>query len=145
MRWDPDAPEPQTETSLTPEALGLRAHPEGGWFRETWRTTQTVDTERGERSLATCITYLLQPGERSGWHRVQSAEMWLWQGGGELRLGLGGFAAAPVHQRHVVLSVGVQHVVEAGEWQRAEPAGSDPVLVACVVSPGFDFADFELA
>jgi predicted cupin superfamily sugar epimerase len=133
------------DTRLTPDAFELNPHPEGGWFRETWRTSETVRTSRGERSLATCITYLLQPGERSAWHRVTSAEMWLWQGGGPLRLGLGGHAGRPSHERDIVLSTGGQHLVEPDEWQCAEPAADLAVVVACVVSPGFDPADFTLA
>ncbi len=131
--------------ALDPLALGMVPHPEGGWYRETWRTPQTTGTPRGERALATCVAFLLQPGQRSAWHRVRSAELWLWQGGGPLRLGLGGSAAAPVAQREVVLRVGGQHLVAPDEWQEASPAGDSAVLVACVVSPGFDFADFSLA
>ena len=131
--------------SLTPEALGMQAHPEGGWYRETWRHDRTVATPRGERPLATSVAFLLQPGERSAWHRVTSAELWLWQGGGTVRLTVGGTADAPVPGASVELGVGGQYVVAADEWQTAEPAGDEAVLVACVVSPGFDFADFTLA
>ena len=130
---------------LDPAALGMVRHPEGGWFRETWRTPQTVATPRGERALATCVAFLLQPGERSAWHRVTGAELWLWQGGGPLRLGLGGTAARPAPTRSLLLHTGAQHLVAPGEWQEAEPAGDGAVLVACIVSPGFDFADFTLA
>ena len=132
---------------MTPEQLGLQAHPEGGWFRETWRAPGTVATPRGDRSPATCIQFLLQPGEASRWHRVHGAgEMWLWQGGGPLRLRLGGTGSRAELDREVVLGPGgaVQHLVQPGEWQAAAPAAGEAVLVGCVVSPGFDFADFEL-
>lgn len=120
-------------------------HPEGGWYRETWRHPSTVTTERGERSLATCVSFLLLPGERSAWHRVRSPELWLWQGGGPVRLTVGGMAAAPVAGFSCELGPGGQYLVAADEWQTAEPAGDEATIVACVVSPGFDFADFSLA
>lgn len=133
------------EAALDPAALEMTAHPEGGWYRETWRHGQTLTTPRGERSLATCVAFLLQPGERSAWHRVTSDELWLWQGGGPMLLTLGGFDDTPVADFSVELHVGGQYLVRAGEWQSAEPASDRTSLVACVVSPGFDFADFTLA
>ena len=131
-------------SAFDPAALGLRPHPEGGWFRETWRHGGAVATPRGTRSLATAISYLLLPGERSAWHRVDSDELWLWQGGGTLRLALGGDGAAPAGGVPAELGIGGQLLVPAGTWQSAEPADR-PVLVACVVVPGFDAADFTLA
>ena len=131
--------------TLDPAALGLARHPEGGWFRETWRHPSTVDTPRGPRSLATCVAFLLQPGELSAWHRVASDELWLWQGGGPVTLTLGGSSSAPVAGASVTLGVGGQHLVSASEWQTAVPASDEATLVACVVSPGFDFVDFTLA
>ena len=132
---------------MTPDALSLAPHPEGGHFRETWRAPGTVSTPHGERSPATAILYLLQPGESSAWHRVRSGELWLWQGGGPMRLRLGGTGAAPVLAGECLVGPDgvLQHLVEPGEWQAAEPAADEPSLVACVVSPGFDFDDFELA
>ena len=62
--------------------LELQPHPEGGWYRETWRGEATD----GGRGAGTAIHYLLKRGERSGWHRVDAAELWLHQGGGSLRL-----------------------------------------------------------
>jgi uncharacterized protein len=130
---------------LQPEAFDLAPHPEGGWYRETWRHEQTVPTPSGERALATCISFLLRPGERSAWHRVASAELWLWQGGGPLLLTIGGFDETPVPGFSCELREGGQYLVRAGEWQSAEPTSDEAALVACVVSPGFDFADFTLA
>lgn len=135
------------DAHVTPAELSLAPHPEGGHFRETWRAPGTVPTAHGDRSPATAILYLLQPGESSAWHRVRSGELWLWQGGGSLTLRLGGTAAAPAQT--AVGTVGPdgdrQHLVHPGEWQAAQPAGDEAVLVACVVSPGFDFDDFQLA
>jgi predicted cupin superfamily sugar epimerase len=129
---------------LDPSALHLEPHPEGGWYRETWRHESSIETPRGTRRLATCVTFLLQPGEQSAWHRVASAELWLWQGGGPMLLTVGGFGNAPVTEGSVELAEGGQHLVRADEWQTARPARDEPSLVACVVSPGFDFADFAL-
>ncbi len=125
---------------------GLVSHPEGGSYRETWRSDVVIDTPRGPRASVTAIAYLLRAGESSDWHRVRgSSELWLWQGGGTLSLRLGGTGDRPDRERLVTLGPGGQHLVGAGEWQAAHPAGAEAVLVACIVSPGFDFADFELA
>jgi hypothetical protein len=131
--------------TFDPAQLGLSPHPEGGWFRETWRHPSTVDTARGVRSLVTCVAFLLQPGDVSAWHRVASDELWLWQGGGPVVLTLGGVDTAPVADSSVELGPGGQHLVPTNTWQTAAPASDEATLVACVVSPGFDFADFTLA
>lgn len=123
----------------------MQRHPEGGWFRETWRHETTLQTARGERALVTCVAFLLLPGQRSAWHRVASPELWLWQGGGPVLLTVGGFESGPVAQFSCELGVGGQYLVRANEWQEAEPATDEATLVACVVSPGFDFVDFTLA
>lgn len=135
------------------EALDLQPHPEGGWFRETWRTSTSVAVDRPEgaceRAAATSIYYLLHAGERSRFHRIASDELWVWQGGGVMDVYVLAAGEAPY-----VLRVGPpgepgaegQAVVPAGAWFAATPAdGHDHVLVACVVAPGFDFADFALA
>ncbi len=119
-------------------ALDLAPHPEGGWYRETWRAAAGP----GERSPGTAILFLLEAGEASRWHRVDATETWLFHAGTPLtlltsddsvRLGpnpLGGDRP--------------QYVVAPGMWQAAE-AGDGWALVGCVVVPGFDFAGFELA
>ncbi|WP_375484699.1 cupin domain-containing protein [uncultured Jatrophihabitans sp.] len=130
--------------TLDPVALGMAPHPEGGWYRETWRHPQLVATPRGERPVATCVAFLLEPGQVSAWHRVRSPELWLWQGGGPVVVTTGGTRDHPGDTADHVLHEGGQHLVDADEWQTARPAGDATTLVACVVSPGFDFADFEL-
>jgi predicted cupin superfamily sugar epimerase len=142
---DPSGRTPSEPFRADPDALGLQPHPEGGWYRETWRHEQLVDTPRGQRALATAVAFLLLPGEVSDWHRVSSAELWLWQGGGPLQLTVGGAGAQPESEFSVELAAGGQFLVAADTWQRAQPAGELAVLVACIVAPGFDFADFELA
>lgn len=135
------------------EQLDLRPHPEGGWFRETWRSAISFRPAgyEGERSAATAIYFLLCPGEESGWHVVRSDELWLWHCGGPLALRLGGTAARPAEARVTMLGSALtegqqwQVVVPGGTWQSAAPAGREPVLVSCLVAPGFDFADFRMA
>jgi predicted cupin superfamily sugar epimerase len=134
------------------EALDLLPHPEGGWFRETWRTAVEFEPPGygGSRHSATGIYFLLQSGEESVWHMVRSDEVWLWHRGGPLTLLLGGAGETPAATpRTVTLGPAVergqvpQAVVPAGTWQAARPVGPEEVLVSCVVSPGFDFADFH--
>ena len=136
-----------TVRPATAERLDLAPHPEGGWFRRTWTSTNVVETPNGPRPAATCIHYLLQAEERSEWHVVSSDELWLWHGPGRLELSLGGDGAEPASPTSVVLGPAdaVQVLVPAGVWQAARPLDSAEVLVSCFVSPGFDFADWRLA
>jgi len=131
------------------EKFDLQAHPEGGWFRETFRSATQINPPGygGPRACATAIYFALHPGEESAWHVVKSDELWLWHSGGPLSLRLGGSGPAPAATASVV-TVGVdrpQVLVPGGVWQSAIPAGAEPVLVSCVVTPGFDFADFRLS
>jgi len=134
------------------ERLDLVRHPEGGWYRETWRSTVAVEPAGypGPRAAATAIYFLLHPGERSRWHVVRSDELWLWHGGGPLALQLGGAGDEPAAGSTVLVGGDLdagqqpQALVPGGVWQSAAPAGPAPVLVSCVVAPGFDFADFRL-
>jgi uncharacterized protein len=133
--------------------LDMEPHPEGGWYRETWRTESTTEPPGfdGPRSLATAIYFLLHPGEESRWHVVRSDELWLWHRGGPLTLTLGGSGSAPA-QETTELTLGQdvergqrpQALVPGGQWQAAAPAGPEPVLVTAVVVPGFDFRDFRM-
>ncbi|MET1006084.1 MAG: cupin domain-containing protein, partial [Propionibacteriaceae bacterium] len=103
----------------------------------------------GPRATATGIYYLLGPGEESIWHQVRSDELWLHHQGVPLVLVTGGDGEAPGEELSVVLGADVAHgqmpqaLVPAGHWQRAYPQSSGSVLVSCVVSPGFDYADFR--
>jgi len=141
-----------TDRPQLAEQLDLGPHPEGGWFRETWRSPMAFwpDGYDGERSAATAIYFLLCPGEESAWHVVRSDELWLWHAGGALTLRLGGTGADPAAGTAITLGGDVtggqqpQVIVPGGTWQSAVPASPDPALVSCVVAPGFDFADFRL-
>jgi len=124
-------------------ALDLAPHPEGGWYRRTWTSPVVVETPAGPRPSATAVLYLLDGVSR--WHRVRSAELWCWHRGSAVELRRGGTGDAPSSTAHGRLD-GDQPQLEvpAGTWQTARLLGPDPALVTCVVSPGFDFADFEL-
>ncbi|GGN72147.1 cupin [Actinoplanes lobatus] len=129
------------------EELGLTPHPEGGWYRETWRSPVTFRPEGydGPRHAATAIYFLLHPGEESAWHVVRSDELWLHHSGGPLLLRFGGSGDRPSETGTEILDgTRPQVLIPAGVWQAAEPAGDEPVLVSCVVAPGFDFADFRM-
>lgn len=126
------------------ERLGLSPHPEGGWYRETWR----AEAKAGERASATAIHFLLEAHQRSHWHRVDAAELWLWHAGGPLALLTAADETGPVARRilggDVLVGEAPQLLVPTGHWQAAEPVGGW-ALASCVVSPGFEFAGFELA
>jgi predicted cupin superfamily sugar epimerase len=126
-------------------ALGLAPHPEGGWYRETWRAQTSLP---GGRAAATSILFLLEAGQRSHWHRVDADEMWLFQAGAPLRLSVAGQAAPAATVTlgpDPLAGHAPQHLVPAGAWQSAEGPTDGWALVACVVAPGFEFAGFELA
>lgn len=119
--------------------LGLAPHPEGGFYRETYRSTLVLDLPDGRRRPAsTAIHYLLPSGTRSTWHRVASDEIWHHYEGGALHLHLLGIGTRRLHHGEP------QVLVPAGVWQAAEPE-DEAVLCGCTVAPGFDFADFEMA
>nr|WP_255551871.1 cupin domain-containing protein [Erythrobacter crassostrea] len=132
------------------EQLQLEPHPEGGWYRETWRGENDDDG----RARGTAILFLLKAHESSHWHRVDADEMWLWQAGDPLELRIAENDAGPV--RTITLSDDIaaghslQGLVPTDAWQAARPSLPSGImhgftLVSCVVVPGFDFAGFELA
>lgn len=124
--------------------LGLEPHPEGGFYRETFR----APAPEGSRAASTAIYYLLREGDVSAWHRVVDAdEVWHHYAGGPLELTL---SAAGRERSSIRLGSDLaagerpQAVVPAGVWQAARPL-ADWVLVGCTVAPAFDFAGFEMA
>lgn len=122
----------------------LEPHPEGGWFRETYRHAP----KEGGRGASTAIYYLLAAGQRSHWHRVTDAdEVWHWYAGAPLALSISvDGAAQETHTLGTAFSAGhaPQVVVPAGAWQSAESLG-DWTLVGCTVAPAFEFEKFEMA
>ena len=134
------------DPSSPAERLGLQPHPEGGWFRQTWASPESVTMPDGRvRPTATLIWFWLPAGDASAWHRVASDEVWLAHTG-RVVLELGGAGPSPVAASRAVVGPDDegQVVVPARVWQRTVPSEAD-ALVSCLVSPGFDFADFELA
>lgn len=123
--------------------LALSPHPEGGWYRETWRAPPSAG---GARSAGTSILFLLEAGQRSHWHRVDASELWLFQAGTPLTLHTAAGERVTSVRLGVDLAAGEQPqcVVQPHQWQAAE-AGAGWCLVACVVVPAFDFAGFQLA
>lgn len=122
-------------------ALGLAPHPEGGYFRETWRD------EAQPRGHGTAIYYLLKAGEISRWHRVDAAEIWHYYAGAALALSIAApDAEAATHKLGPDILDGEQPqiLVPPHHWQSARSLG-DWTLVGCTVSPAFEFAGFEIA
>lgn len=128
--------------------LALLPHPEGGYYREIFRSPHQVDPRdgRGLRSAFTLIHFLLREGETSAWHRVLSDESWHWSAGAPLELLIRENEQA--HPR--ALRIGPPDlgeepvaVVPAGHWQSARSFG-EWTLVQCGVAPGFDFEDFTM-
>jgi predicted cupin superfamily sugar epimerase len=144
--------------------LQLQPHPEGGWYREVFRSAQTVVAQgsRHTRSALTSIYFLLATGQHSRWHCVLSDEVWIHLEG--LTLDLWSWDAltskavctclGPVststESAPGISQIQAQHIIEAGLWQAAQAhspgadAASGFTLVACVVAPGFDFSDFSM-
>lgn len=126
--------------------LKLEKHPEGGWYRETWR----ADAE-GERGSATSILFLLRSDEASHWHKIDATEIWLWHAGNPLQLSLtdptGSAVADLVLGPDVLAGERVQQIIRPNEWQAARclEGMHDYTLVSCVVSPAFEFSGFTLA
>lgn len=133
-----------TDARAIIDRLGLLPHPEGGWYRETWR----ADATDGERASATAIYFLLEAGQASHWHRVDAAELWLWHAGSPLTLRTAAVDCGPVADvslgPDIVGGETPQHLISTGHWQAAE-ADHGWTLVSCIVSPAFEFAGFELA
>ena len=135
-------------------SLDLERHPEGGWYRETYRASEEISAQglpvrfSGERVFSTAIYFLLEKGEFSALHRIKSDELWHFYAGTTLEIHI--ISPAGEYQQ-VKLSSDLgngesfQATVPAGVWFGAEMSGAGEYsLVGCTVSPGFDFSDFEM-
>lgn len=133
------------------ESLNLMPHPEGGFYREIYRSSRSVGIgapENGKRNLATCIYYLLPSGAFSAFHRLASDELWSHLDGGTVTIHT--ISPDGVYACH---HLGADHrsdatpvvTVPADHWFAAEPAPHTDSLTACFVAPGFDFKDFTMA
>jgi predicted cupin superfamily sugar epimerase len=134
--------------------LALERHPEGGWFRQTYRAPEEIAAQAlprrfaAARAFSTAIYFLLEQGDVSHLHRLAADELWFFHAGGPLlvhaidtagELGTQILGASPERGESL------QALVPAGRWFGAElAAGASDALVSCTVAPGFDFADFEL-
>ena len=124
--------------------LELKPHPEGGYYRETFRDSRA---DPQGRARSTAIYYLLGRGDRSQWHRIDAVEIWHYYSGAALTLQIANDGCAPhiiTLGPNVAAGERPQAIVPAGAWQAAETSG-DWTLVGCTVAPGFEFASFELA
>jgi uncharacterized protein len=145
-------PAPSAATADLIRSLDLQAHPEGGFYRETWRSELTLPKSTlpagysGDRSAGTAILFLLPTGHSSRWHRVKSAELWFHQAGDPLALTIAQSIEPEPEPIYLGRDCCFQAVVPPNWWQKAKPVdgAAGYALVACVVVPGFDFADFEL-
>jgi hypothetical protein len=135
-------------------SLQLQPHPEGGFYRETYRASEKIKGAHlparfgGDRAFSTAIYFLLRSQDRSVFHRIQSDEVWHYYAGGTLSIYVLQQGELQVHRlgTHPSRGESFQVVVPAGCWfgARVEEPGSF-VLAGCTVAPGFDFADFEMA
>ncbi len=139
----PDFRDPSLDEAQVRAALALQPHPEGGHYRELWRDVPA----NGGRGAASSILFLLAAGERSHWHRVDAAEIWIWQAGAPLLLEV-------CHKGGSIKTIRLgpaagdgetfQGIVPPHVWQAAATTGAW-TLVSCIVAPAFQFEGFELA
>jgi len=130
------------------ELLGLSPHPEGGFYRETWRAPLVLgELPQGARAASTAIYFLLPAGTFSALHRVASDEAWHHYDGDPVDLHLidddGEYMVAALG-KDIAAGERPQYVVPAGTWQAAVPRGERFALCGCTVAPGFDFRDFAM-
>jgi predicted cupin superfamily sugar epimerase len=149
------SPLPAWPAEVWVQELGMTAHPEGGFYKEVYRSKDTLSTgqlpERypSARALGTSIFYLLRQGERSVFHRLISDELWYYHSGGPLEI----IEITPEGQLiatrlgpNILAGEVLQHCVPKGHWFGARPLkNTEYSLLGCVVFPGFEFEDFELA
>lgn len=136
------------------KTLDLEPHPEGGYFKETYRSAGEIKEDRlnpiykGKRNYSTCIYFLLTSNNFSAFHRIKQDEIWHFYDGSPIRLHI--ISEMGVHSEYIIgrnFSTGEtpQLIVSGGSWFAAEVINkNDFSLVGCTVSPGFSFEDFEL-
>ena len=135
--------------------LQLQPHPEGGYYKETYRSDGVIARHclpadfQGDRNYSTAIYFLLQRGDFSAFHKIKSDECWHFYDGGTLlvhEITMQGQYKCTRLGKDIANGDVFQYVVPANHWFASEPApGSEFSLVGCTVAPGFDFADFEMA
>ena len=132
----------------------MKQHPEGGWYKETWKANFQIPQASIGRSLLPGQGmrqppyFLLHPGEVSSWHTVLSDELWLYHSGSPVKLTLGGKGDEPEAEQELILGMDLEQgqrpqvsfLVRVAD---GEPLGDEPALVTCIVAPGFHFDDFH--
>ncbi len=133
--------------------LKLEKHPEGGWYREIYRSSENILSAglparfEGERSFCTSIYFLLSGDEFSALHRIKQDELWHFYAGDGLSVHVidrAGLYREKKLGQNLEKGDSFQHVVRAGDWFGASVSSGASALVGCTVAPGFDFADFEM-
>jgi len=131
------------------EKLQLLPHPEGGWYRETYRSAETLTNKNGaNRNVCTAIYFMLEGNDKSHFHRIQSDETWFFHVGEPLEILTitSGQLQLITLGNDILNGEILQFVVPAQTWFAARiKTGSGYSLASCTVAPGFDFSDFELA
>ncbi len=127
--------------------LNLQQHPEGGYFRRTYESRQTIDTKHGKRFLSTCIYYLITGENNSRFHRLRSTEIWFYHFGSPVEIYMINEQGKLIKTRlGKEKQLSLQAIINSQSWFAAEVKEKNSFcLVSCTVSPGFDYKDFELA
>ena len=131
------------------ERLGLQVHPEGGFYKETYRSNQTIETDKNVfRNISTAIYFLLENENKSLFHRIKSDELWFFHQGEALEIVFikEGVLNTIILGNNLENGEMVQATIPANTWFASRVKNLNGYsLVSCTVAPGFDFADFELA
>ena len=137
------------------EHFGLLPHPEGGWYKETYRSNESIAQNdlparfKGDRAFSIAIYFLMEQGNFSAFHKIKSDECWHFYAGSTLEIYIlyeTGLLETIRLGNNIEQDELFQYVVPANTWFASRPApGSDFSFTGCTVAPGFDFEDFELA
>jgi predicted cupin superfamily sugar epimerase len=137
------------------DKLDLRSHPEGGYFKEIYRSGEIILPEglpkrlKKSRSVSTSIYFLLDGKQVSKFHRLKSDELWHFYDGSSVKIYIindSGNLSKVILGKEVAKGEVFQSVIPAGHWFAAEVIDKDSFsLVGCTVAPGFEFEDFEIA
>jgi predicted cupin superfamily sugar epimerase len=134
--------------------LGLKPHPEGGFYKETYRAAENITGAAlpgrfsGARSFSTAIYFLLRSQDKSLFHRIKSDELWHFHAGSTLAIYVLSETGLMIHKLGSRVDEGdaLQVAVPANTWFGAKVIDSNAyTLAGCTVAPGFDFQDFEMA
>lgn len=129
--------------------LGMEFHPEGGYFKESYRSSMDLQLARGERAASTAIYFLVTADRPSRFHRLQTDEIWHFYQGDALEIcciSPDGRLEIQLLGADILAGESLQLLVAAGTWFGARVrAGGAYTLCGCTMAPGFDFADFDLA